>query len=694
MIKKHLFLVLLFPSIFFAQIEKYPVFDNCKEADSASEKDCFYKTSKKLFFDEFKTPTIVESENFKGTANTVFVVTKEGEFRLIYVDTAFEQVKEEVKRAFTKLPKITPGWYNNHPIEMKFELPISFPITKEELANDIVKEEAKKPVKKVKTESLIEVVEKNKIAEATFSEHTSQLNIPFVHRNYVDYEFALHKAKGTHTASKPYTYNAINEHYNLTEEKNKLLKPNKNTWLGKKVWNEHLLEVKKEDYWFTVDVLFDVQLGKDNSDIPYTYNNSRIINVNGEIGGNFSFSTTYYESQGRFAEYVNNYITNPAANFKPKNSEGLVPGRGKTKGFKTDGHDYPVAEAYLGYTPNKYMQFQFGNGKNFIGDGYRSFILSDVSSPTTYLKMKVDLWKFQYTNIWMWNTEPSISSASDPNEHARKYIAAHYLSINVTDKLNLGLFETAVSAGENGIDAGFLNPVLFYRYLEFSRGEDAGNAIIGLTGKYKLTNNISLYSQLVIDEFSVNNFSDMTDWKHKFAYQLGTKYFDAFNVKDLFLQLEYNRARPYTFAHKSPILNYGNYSQPLAHLWGANFWEAIAIVRYKKDRWSGSAKVVMGKKGFDFNDQVVSYGGDIYQSYDNRLSDTGIELGQGNTANIFIANVQANYLVNPSTNTNLFASLSLRDFSSETNLTNNPSGTNTWFSVGIRADLFNWYFDF
>ncbi|QVY64328.1 gliding motility protein RemB [Polaribacter sp. Q13] len=686
MIKKYVFLVLLFPSIYFAQEEKYPVFDACKDAEVQSLKDCFYAQTKELFFSEFKTPAIATEEGFTGTANTIFAVTKEGEFKLIYVNTPFDEIREEVKRAFKVFSKITPAWYNDHAIEMKFELPIQFPLT-----NDSIVENASKEIKK---ESLIDVVAKKKIADSTFLEHNSKLNIPFTHRSYVDYEFALHKAKGTHTASKPYTYNEIKPYYDITKEKKKFLKPNKETWLGKKVWNEHLIQVKKEDYWLTVDVLFDLQIGKDNSDVDYTFNNSRIVNVNGEIGKNFSFSTTYAESQGRFAEYVNSFITNPAANFKPKNSEGLVPGRGKTKGFKEDAHDYPVAEGYIAYTPNKYMQFQFGNGKNFIGDGYRSFILSDVSSPTTYLKMKVDFWKIQYTNIWMWNTEPSLSSVSDPNEHARKYVAAHYLSINLTDKLNLGFFETAISAGENGMDAGFMNPIIFYRSLEFNRGEDAGNAIVGLTGKYKLNNNISLYSQLVIDEFSVGNFSDMSDWKHKFAYQLGAKYFDAFKVENLFLQLEYNRARPYTFAHKSPILNYGNYSQPLGHLWGANFWEAIAIARYKKDRWSGSAKIIVGKKGFDLEDQAISYGGDIYQSYNDRVSDTGVEIAQGNTANIFIADFEANYLINPSTNTSLFAGLSYRDFSSDSVLTSYPSGSNVWLSVGVRADLFNWYFDF
>ena len=617
----------------------------------------------------------------------MFVVTAEGDFKLIYINTPYQEIRKEIERSFKVFPRITPGWYNNHAVEMRFVLPITFPI-EESIGNVNISKNS------MPEEDLLEVVEKNRIADSTFLEHNSQLNIPFTHQRYVDYEYAMHKAKGTHTASKPYTYKDVSQYYDLTEAKKKFLKPQIRSWTGNKIWNEHLLQVKKKEFWFTLDFLLDVQLGKDNSSQSYTYNNSRVLTVNGGLGNNFSYSATIYESQGRFADYINSFISNPSTITRPKFSEGLVPGRGKAKGFKTDSFDYPVAEGYLSYTPNKFMQFQFGNGKNFIGDGYRSFVLSDVSSPTTYLKMKVDFWKLQYTNIWMWNTEPSLVTVSNPNEHARKYVAAHYLSINLTEKFNIGLFETAISSGEQGFDAGFLNPIMFYRALEFNRGEDAGNAIVGLTTKYKLNDNLSLYSQLVIDEFSVGNLGNLGDWRNKFAYQLGAKYFNAFNVDDLFLQLEYNHARPYTFAHKSPILNYGNYSQPLGHLWGANFWEVVAIGRYKQDRWSGSAKIILGKKGFDYQNQAVSYGGDIYQSYNDRFGDTGNELAQGNTANIFIVDLQGNYLLNPSNNLSFFAGLSYRSFSPKISLAGFPEGNNIWFSAGIKADLFNWYFDF
>jgi hypothetical protein len=688
MIKSYVFLILLFSSTFYAQEERYPIFDACKDSDILSLKKCFYSSTRKHFVAAFKKLSTGENKVFKGTANIIFAVTSQGEFKLVYVETTHKELREVIKIIFKAFPKITPAWYNDHSIEMKFEFPVEFPLIENSLSFETSHSN------KINQEILSDIVEKERFSEAIYLEHNSKLNIPFTHKNYVDYEHALHKATGTHSASKPYTFQQIKNYFDIAKEKKRFFKPHKKTWLGNKVWNEHLLQVKKEEYWFTVDFLFDVQLGKDNSALPYTFNNSRILTINGEIGSHFSFSTTYYESQGRFAEYVNRFITNTASNVRPKNSQGLLPGRGKTKAHKTDSHDYPVAEAYIAYTPNRYMQFQFGNGKNFIGDGYRSFILSDVSAPTTYLKAQLDIWKIQYTNIWMWNTEPSISSILDSNQHARKYVAAHYLSINLTKKLNIGFFETTISRGGNGLDAGFYNPIIFYRSLEFNRGEDAGNALLGLTGKYKLNDDVSLYSQLMVDEFSIGNFKDLSDWRHKYAYQLGVKYFDAFAVENLFLQVEYNHARPHTFSHKSPILNYGNYSQPLGHLWGANFREAIAIARYRTGRWSASTKVVLGEKGFDLQDQLISYGGDIYQSYEDRSSDLGNKIAQGNTAQIFIADLQTNYLINSANNTNLFMNVSFRKADIEESLTNFYSGTNIWFSVGLRSDLFNWYFDF
>ncbi|MFD2567197.1 gliding motility protein RemB [Pseudotenacibaculum haliotis] len=683
--RKLFFFFFLIPFIGFSQVKKYPVFDECKGETLELVKDCFFKMTKETFYNKFQEPPIIQNESFKGIINATFIVTNTGEFKLIYVNSPYKELKEEVDRVFKSFPRIQPAQYNNHNIEMQFVFPLVFPLEDDPEPVIIDSYEPQK-------EDLNEVVKKQSFKDVEFPIHTSQLNIPFTHQRYVDYEYAMHK-KGKHTASKPYLFNDVNQLINLDSTKTQFLKPEVQTWVGRKLWNEHLLSVQEEDYWFTMDFLLDLQFGKDDSDVSFTYNNSRILRVNGGFGKNFSFSATIYESQARFADYINQYIENPSLNFRPAFSEGLVPGRGKAKRFKEDAFDYPVAEGYLSYTPNKFLQFQFGHGKNFIGDGYRSFFLSDVSSPSLYLKGKVNFWKFEYTNLWIWGRDLRFPAVVD-NEHARKYIALHYLSINITERFNLGLFEAAISTGENGMDAAFFNPLIFYRSVEFNRGEDSGNAMVGLSARYKASDQISLYSQLVIDEFSVGNLTNLGDWRNKFALQLGAKYFDAFEVEDLFLQGEFNYARPYTFAHRNATLNYGNYNQPLGHLWGANFWELVGIARYKKDRWSGSAKLVIGKKGFDFADEAVSYGGNIFQSYDIRLGDTGNSLAQGNSATVFNLDLQGNYLLNPSNNLSLFAGFSYRNLSIDTNTNGFSNGSNIWFRAGIRADLFNWYFDF
>ena len=648
--------VFLLPFISFSQQEKYPTFVECKEEILDNSSNCFYKKTKEIFYKDFKEPSIIMKENFKGTVNAIFVVTNDGFFKLIYLNTPYEELKKEVARVFAKFPKITPAFYNNHRVEMQFVFPLSFP-----LSNDIQSE----PISIVVTpkKDINDVLEKEIITSKN-SLYKSHLNIPFTHQRYVDYEYAMHK-NNKHTGSKPYLYKDVNQFINLDSIKNKFLKPAKKTWVGKKVWNEHLLAIQEKDYWFNLDVLFDVQLGKDNSnDVSFTYNNSRIVQINGGLGDKFSYSATIYESQARFAGFVNEFISNRSLVNRPAFSEGLVPGRGKAKGFKEDAFDYPVAEGYVSFTPNKFLQFQFGHGKNFIGDGYRSFILSDVAAPSLYLKASVDFWKFKYTNLWIWGNDLRTRTVIN-NEHARKYIAIHYLSINITERFNLGLFEAAISSSETGIDAGFLNPVMFYRSVEFNRGEDAGNALVGITAKYKLSDQASLYSQLVIDEFSIGNLTNLGDWRNKFSLQFGAKYFDAFNVENLFIQGEFNYARPYTFAHKTSVLNYGNNNQALGHLWGANFWELVGIARYKKDRWSGSAKV-----------------------------DTGNATAQGNAATIFTINLQGDYLLNPSNNLSLFAGFNYRNFSLDATTNGFSTSNNIWVSAGIRADLFNWYFDF
>ncbi len=674
--------------------ERPPLFSNCENEALELQQKCFDETVFHLIFENFKVPERISFNNYKGEVIVLFEVDTIGKFKVIYIDAMYEELKTESKRVFSEFPKIKPGTYNGKPTYNQYSIQINIP-----LVNQVVKTI---DLKKIDEISQMELEVKSEIANInssllTFEDQTyaSQLNIPFTHFDYSKFDRNMNLVgANSHTASKPFLYEDVSAYYDFKAENKKLEKP-ASSWVGKKLWNEHLVQLQGKDYWFTIDPIMDLEVGKDfDADFNSTYNNTRGLLFKGGLGKKFNFYTTVFESQGRFAQYINEY----SESIKSYPDPSIIPGRGIGKRFKTDSYDYPVAEAYLSYTPAKFINIQFGHGKNFIGDGYRSLLLSDVASPHTFLKLNTKFWKIKYTNTWMWlkDVRPEVM---EDKAFLTKYMANHYLSWNVSKKLNIGLFESVLWNNTNGrgFDINYLNPIIFFRAIEFEAGQGSGNAILGASGKYKINDNINIYSQFILDEFSLNDVKGgERSYKNKFGYQLGVKYYNAFKVDNLLMQFEYNRVRPYTYSHNTIVLNYGHFNQSMAHLWGSNFSEAIIIGRYHYNRWFADAKLIFGMKGFDYNNGAdnFSYGGDIYRNYNDRPFDTGVELGQGIKTNTFYANLQTGYLINPSSNLKIFADITFRNFNPEIETASINQSNTVWFNIGLRTDLFNWYFDF
>ena len=674
--------------------EKPPVFSNCGNMEIDSLQKCFDSNVFRRIHENFKVPQNIIDEGYKGEIIVLFEVDTTGLFRVVYIDAMYNELKVEVKRVFSTFPKIKPATYNGRPTYKQYSIPIKIPLVNQAVATqDLVKDDE---ISKREQQAKSELDQVNKDLQIFENKALlSQLNIQFTHSDYSRFDRSMNLiGTNSHTASKPFVYEEVAKYYDFSAEKERLQKDTE-TWVGRKLWNEHLVQLQGKDYWFTLDPILDLQVGKDTeADFSSTYNNTRGIFIQGGLGEKFSFSASVFESQGRFADYVNRYSESIKA-FGP--DPAIIPGRGIGKRFKTDSYDYPVAEGYLSYAPAKFINFQFGHGKNFIGDGYRSLLLSDVTSPHPFLKLNTKFWKIKYTNTWMWlkDVRPEVT---EDGSFLTKYIANHYLSWNVSKRFNLGLFESVMWSDTNnrGFDVNYLNPVIFYRAIEFQTGQAAGNAILGASAKYKWNDNINIYGQFILDEFSLDDVkAGEKSWKNKFGYQIGVKYFNAFKVDNLLLQFEYNRVRPYSYSHNTIVLNYGNFNQPMAHLWGGNFSEAILIGRYRYKRWYADAKLIFGVKGLDFNDGIddFSYGGDIYRNYNDRPFDNGIEVGQGNKASIFNGNLQAGYIINTASNLKLFTDITIRNFNPDAITTTTFKSDTVWFNFGLRTDLFNWYFD-
>ena len=200
---------------------------------------------------------------------------------------------------------------------------------------------------------------------------------------------------------------------------------------------------------------------------------------------------------------------------------------------------------------------------------------------------------------------------------------------------------------------------------------------------------MQFYGQFLLDEFILTEFKNHPDsWVNKYSYQLGGKYVDAFGVKNLDLQGEVNRARPFTYSHYSDVSNYTHYNQPLAHPLGANFQEFIGIAHYQPaPKWTIDARAIYYYKGLDSSGR--NFGGNIFENYNTRIGDLGYFVGRGAKAKCFNGTALVSYELKQ----NLFldASFQYRTYK----IDNQPAQNNTTLvTAGIRLNMFKRVYDF
>jgi hypothetical protein len=394
-----------------------------------------------------------------------------------------------------------------------------------------------------------------------------------------------------------------------------------------------LYSVHNKDFDLHFNFVTTNFVGNDNSYDSTLWYTSRGVEIRGMVGEKLGFYTFVADNQGKFPQYT--------YDFAPDYS---YPREGLAKRLKRGGIDFLTARGYITFRPLKAVNVRFGHDFNTFGSGYRSLILSDNSSPYLFLRLDTQLGKFHYTNLY---TSMIRSNAFVGQLMRKKFAAIHHLSINVTDKLNIGVFEAEIFNRDSvggGYDLNYLNPIIFYRYVESYLGSE-DNALLGLDFRWLLGRKASVYGQFVLDEFlTADLFNGSDSWRKKYSLQIGGKYVDAFNVPNLDLQLEYNVVRPFTYAHKDTGTNYMHYGQALAHPLGANFREFLAILRYKATpRLSAYGTLMIANQGKNPTGNTINYGGDISLSYETRNGDDGHKLGQGIKAATTFADLRLSY---------------------------------------------------
>lgn len=414
-------------------------------------------------------------------------------------------------------------------------------------------------------------------------------------------------------------------------------------------------------------------------------------NVNEMIGGlhaklnindNFTLAGTFIAGQVSYPFLTDTFVK---ANM-------LIPGMGMAYKSGNSMYSFTNFSGYASYSPNKTFNFQLGKDKHFIGDGYRSLLLSDVANSYPYFRINTNIWHIQY-NVWYTWMYDITNANGIKNNFQNKFATMHHLSWNATKDFNISFFENVIWQGKDTsrtrtFDPNYLNPIVLYRPQEYSIGS-SDNEFIGLTMSAKLFKCLKLYGQLSLDEFYLKEIlAHKGWWANKQGWQLGLKYINALNVKGLTLQFEYNEVRPYTYTHGLVSQNYAHYGQALAHPFGANFREFLGFLSYRKNRLMVSAQGVYAIIGKDSTGSNV--GQNIFFSYTTRPYEYGHYVGQG-VKNIFIqSDIKVTYMLIPQMNLRVELGYIQRSVSDSKRY----ELQNPYIYFGIKTSFWNFYRDF
>ncbi len=420
----------------------------------------------------------------------------------------------------------------------------------------------------------------------------------------------------------------------------------------------------------------ELSVGADNREQRFTYGG----HISVTHGTRFSLEASIWERQINPLSFEERFIA----------EQDAFPGDSKTEergtGFITQNWT-----GNIGYKAGDYFHIELGRGKQFIGDGYRSLMLSDFANQNNYLRITTEFKKVRYTNLFLQGVDIAGADGVEAN-FKEKYMSIHHLSIQPFSWWNISIFEAVVwqaqdSSFHRGFDVSYLNPIIFYRPVEFELGSP-DNVLIGLSSRFDISNAIELYGQLMLDEFKLDEVTARDGWwGNKYAIQAGLNWYEPFQLKNSAFQVEYNRVRPFTFSHSNPVQNYGHYNAPMGHPMGANFHEVIASAYYWKSRLRFEARANFIMTGVAMNENV---GSDIFKSNTTRSKDRGYFVVSGDAKNILMLHTKASYLVNSAMRLELFARIGYR----KEQVAGSRSYESVFGAVGLSTVLFNEYKDF
>lgn len=458
-------------------------------------------------------------------------------------------------------------------------------------------------------------------------------------------------------------------------------------WVDRKLRYENFILVENENYRLTADPILYFEGLKNKSIDELFYRNTRGFYVAGRVGKSVSFYSTLYENQLAYQPFIQDFIETRGvipfgANYKPYEApiSSLYP----------NGYDFSLVEGVISWNALPILNLQLGQAKQFVGEGYRSLLLSDNGYNYPFLKATVNYSIIQYSSMYAEMMDFDLPNSAESGYHKKRY-GMQYLSFRISKHIQIGLFESIVynpedSIGYKSFKPNYVNPVIFSRAIEYGLN-GKNNVMLGLVWRVSITPELQQYGQIVLDEFGTNAKKNHNSFDNKTGFQLGIKWFKALTTPNLYMQGEYNRVRPFTYGTVKTSQNFSHAKQSFAHPMEANFHEFVGILSYQiKDLEFELQGNIMQYA----TDTVFKAASNIFASQaDNNKNLTEATFLQGNKTNLIYGQMQLSYLLNPATDLRLYMGVGYRK---QWDIEIDKS--DVYLFLGLRTFLSNNLFDF
>lgn len=281
--------------------------------------------------------------------------------------------------------------------------------------------------------------------------------------------------------------------------------------------------------------------------------------------------------------------------------------------------NYDFASGYMKYyfEPSEGMgiSFQLGREKLKYGYGYsKSLTLSGDAPDMDFLKFVFNYGIINFSSIYGMTV-----GEFNVNRDLRytKYFSANRLKLSFENLFDVGIYESIISS--SGIQLGYVNPVIFYKFVEHSL-QDRDNGTISFEMQTHFCKDLELQGTFFLDENILSNLSDFEKTSNKTAYQLGAFYYEPIGLKNVSLIFEYTKIRPYVYTHFDPKNTYTAFGVIIGHPIGPNSDQIFSKIAYNlSDRVTFNLEYQFIRKGENiYNSEgelVTNVGGNVYDPF-------------------------------------------------------------------------------